>query len=328
MSGPAQVTGGLKFSSLIAGGAFTCGLTADGTAHCWGSNAYRVLGNGGNSYYKLGPFPVATSLKFNSLTAGAEHACGIATDGATYCWGNAYYGQVGDGTLGYRTVPTMVVGQIAASPTPTPIPLPNRLSALATGQGHTCGLTATGSAYCWGWNAFGQVGDGTRGSDRAKPVSVAGGLTFTAIGTGGFHTCGLTKAGAAYCWGSPSDGQLGEGTVNQASAGQSSPVDAPSRHSLSDERIHALSPLRVRHGAGATTLGDNSATDPSQTEVFLSQCLGAGFSGPSWPMEAVRVLSQPQVLPTAGGATALGNWATERQWIARCRQRSREALTT
>ena len=306
MSGPTQVTGGLKFASMAAGGSFTCGLTSDGTAYCWGSNNYRALGNGGNAYYKLGPFPVATSLRFKLITAGAEHVCGTATDSATYCWGNAYHGQVGDGTVGYRTVPTMVVGQIAASPTPTPLPLPNRLSALATGQGHTCGLTATGSAYCWGWNAFGQVGDGTRGSDRAKPVSVAGGLTFTAIGTGGFHTCGLTKAGAAYCWGSPSDGQLGEGTVNQASAGQSSPVAVSGGRTFSSLALGRAHTCALTVTGEAWCWGDNTAGQLGDGSI-TDRSLPVAVSGGRIFRSIVADGSRTCALTTAGVAFCWGS---------------------
>jgi alpha-tubulin suppressor-like RCC1 family protein len=258
MSAPTQVGGGLKFASLAAGGSFTCGLTSDGTAYCWGSNAYRALGNGGSSYYKLGPFPVATNLKFTALTAGAEHACGIAKDGATYCWGNAYYGQVGDGTVGYRTVPTMVISQSAPSPTPTAVPLPNRLASLSTGRGHSCGLTWNGSAYCWGWNDFGQVGDGTRGADRARPVAVAGNHVFVSISAGGFHTCGLTKAGAAYCWGSPSDGQLGDGTVNQLTA-QTTPVAVLGGLMFSAVATGSAHTCAITAAGEAWCWGDNSS---------------------------------------------------------------------
>jgi len=56
---------------------------------------------------------------------------------------------------------------------------------------------------CWGWNFTGQLGSGDTVS-RTSPTPVTGGLTFTAISAGGFHTCGLTLDGAAYCWGSNS----------------------------------------------------------------------------------------------------------------------------
>jgi len=64
----------------------------------------------------------------------------------------------------------------------------------------TCALTSAGSAYCWGWNLFGMLGDGST-TDRWSPVPVTGGITFAGITTHGSHVCGLTPSGAAYCWG-------------------------------------------------------------------------------------------------------------------------------
>jgi len=79
------------------------------------------------------------------------------------------------------------------------------------GSLHTCGLTTSGAAYCWGDNTYGQLGDGTV-MDRLTPVAVSGGLTFTTLSTGWRHTCGVTANGAAYCWGENVHGQLGDGT--------------------------------------------------------------------------------------------------------------------
>jgi alpha-tubulin suppressor-like RCC1 family protein len=81
-----------------------------------------------------------------------------------------------------------------------------------SGWYHNCGLTATGAAYCWGFNFTGQLGDGTT-TDRHTPTPVAGGLTFASLALGVNHTCGVTTAGDLYCWGSNAFGQLGDGTT-------------------------------------------------------------------------------------------------------------------
>src|SRR5207244_2374310 len=83
---------------------------------------------------------------------------------------------------------------------------------------HTCGVAA-GGTYCWGLNDHGQLGDGTSSNQDSVAELVRGGLTFTQVtaggdqALGGSHSCGITAAGAAYCWGSNKLGQLGDGTI-------------------------------------------------------------------------------------------------------------------
>jgi len=85
-----------------------------------------------------------------------------------------------------------------------------------SGSKHTCGLTASGTAYCWGWNSAGNLGDGTT-TDRSVPTLVFGGLSFKAIAAGGLFTCAVTVAGVPYCWGGNAFGQLGNGTTTSSS---------------------------------------------------------------------------------------------------------------
>jgi alpha-tubulin suppressor-like RCC1 family protein len=83
------------------------------------------------------------------------------------------------------------------------------------GENHSCGLTSNGSAYCWGRNGLGRLGDGTT-TDRSTPVAVSGGLSFIAVSAGSNHSCGLTSSGNAYCWGWNFYGQLGDGTTSSS----------------------------------------------------------------------------------------------------------------
>jgi alpha-tubulin suppressor-like RCC1 family protein len=104
-----------------------------------------------------------------------------------------------------------------------------QLAQVSAGFVHSCGVISGGQAFCWGRNNFGQLGNGTSGSgtDQPAPVPVVGGLTFTQVTSGGFlHTCALSKANGAYCWGDDAFGQLGNGATT-GSTDAPSPVSSP-----------------------------------------------------------------------------------------------------
>ena len=82
------------------------------------------------------------------------------------------------------------------------------------GYSHTCSLTSQGDAYCWGLNTDGQLGSGVQSASSAVPILVTGGVTFSSLIPGASHTCGMTSAGTAYCWGRNAEGQAGLGSAS------------------------------------------------------------------------------------------------------------------
>jgi alpha-tubulin suppressor-like RCC1 family protein len=194
-----------NFSEISTGKVHTCGLIYE-SAYCWGFNGYNALGDS-TSIDRNSPEAVKSpsGVNFTHISAGYAQTCAVAQAGTAYCWGYNYDGELGTGDTLFRIAPAAVI----APPGVTFI-------AISTGSNHTCALSSSGAAYCWGATRFGMLGDGDTASSShsAIPVQVAAppGVTFTKISAGGLHTCALTAGGAAYCWGYNLDGELGNGT--------------------------------------------------------------------------------------------------------------------
>ena len=100
----------LGLGRITAGGNHSCGLTASGAAYCWGYNGLGQLGNNSSTNSSL-PVAVAapsggSPLSFSSITAGSYHSCGVTTNGAAYCWGLNFYGQLGNNSTANSSLPT------------------------------------------------------------------------------------------------------------------------------------------------------------------------------------------------------------------------------
>jgi alpha-tubulin suppressor-like RCC1 family protein len=136
-----------------------------------------------------------------SVTAGGFATCAITTDRQLRCWGSNEYGQLGVGPS----------GQGAVSELPVTVAGLSDVTQVSLGGSHSCAVTGAGALFCWGANAVGQLGDGTR-SPRAMPTRVA---SLTSVGrveaSAGF-TLAIDKTVGLVSFGNNSDGQLGDGT--------------------------------------------------------------------------------------------------------------------
>ena len=159
------VLAGKTVTAITAGDIHTCAV-ADGKAYCWGDNGYGQLGN--NSTTALAgagggetPPGALAGKTVTAITAGDYHTCAVA-DGKAYCWGDNGYGQLGNNSTTDSSVPVAVN---------TSGPLAGKtVTAITAGSYHTCAV-ADGKAYCWGYNADGQLGNNST-TDSTVPVAV------------------------------------------------------------------------------------------------------------------------------------------------------------
>lgn len=248
-----QATAPTPLVSVVTGGYHSCGLTATGSATCWGYNLYgQALGNGTSSINVESPTAAAPGFTFAQLAAGFASTCGRTSSGAVWCWGDGSLGNLGNGALTNTLVPVQVTtdsvftslvagynhycgltasgvalcwgrnsdGQLGrgtafnpGSPLPEPVAGTLRFTTLFSSYEHTCGIATDGKRYCWGDNAGGKLGDGTD-ADRLVPTAVVGGDAFVEFAIGLNHTCARTATGAASCWGNPWKGALGNGVTS------------------------------------------------------------------------------------------------------------------
>ncbi len=179
-----------------------CVVTNAGGVKCWGANGHGELGDG-TTIDRLTPVePVGLSSGVVSVTAGGFHTCALMATGGVKCWGVNWHGQVGDGSTVERHVPIDVYG------------MSDGIKQVVAGKYHTCALNRVGGVACWGYNLYGQVGNGST-TQRPRPTGVYGlSLGVKEITAGGLHTCAIDSQGGVVCWGDNSEGQLGNGTHN------------------------------------------------------------------------------------------------------------------
>ncbi|MCB9557941.1 MAG: hypothetical protein H6707_17645 [Deltaproteobacteria bacterium] len=149
-------------SWLSAPASHGCAVVA-GAAKCWGYNNHGQLGDGTNGYRTTVADVTGLGSGVNRVYAGTgehAHSCALLTNGSAKCWGNNYFGELGDGTKTERHTPIAVPGL-------------SNVKQLALGANHTCALLNDGSIRCWGRNSSGQLGDGTT-TLRSTPVALIG----------------------------------------------------------------------------------------------------------------------------------------------------------
>ncbi len=302
-------------TSIGVGYQHGCLLDLDGKAYCWGNNFYGQLGDSTLGDNGSGvPVPVSGGFTFTSIAVGRNydgHTCALDANGAAYCWGANYYGQLGVGT--FLAPPANLVPVVPHEPAPNyrvprkpsldveeglnfpnltgdpanwqPRPISGGLtfSQLSAGAIHTCGVTTGGAVYCWGYGYYGQLGDNVNhttspyGSSTPVLTQAPVGVTFVKVSAGDYHTCALASSGNIYCWGYGYGGQLGDGNFSQAATPQL----------VTGGLLFADVTAGAYHSCGITTAG-------------VAYCWGEGYQGQLGNNNAGAAFATPQAVLAAG----------------------------
>ncbi|MCH7579086.1 MAG: hypothetical protein IIB22_02460 [Chloroflexi bacterium] len=147
---------GSQIAAIAAGFNHTCVLTDAGGVKCWGQNILGQLGDGTMTDRNAPVDVVGLSSGVAAIATGGGHTCVLTTTGGVKCWGDNIFGELGAAT-------TERCGPVnnPCSTTPVDVVGLTDVTAVAAGVGHTCALTTEGSVMCWGYNTYGQLGDGS-----------------------------------------------------------------------------------------------------------------------------------------------------------------------
>lgn len=193
-----RLTEGVR--SVGAAESSTCAQALDGAVHCWGSNEDGRFGTG-DTTDSLAPRAVPRlAAGVLALAVGNDGTCAETAAGQPMCWGLNDFGMTGTGSSAARLlVPTLVSGSDAG------------VLAVAAGETSTCWLIRGGRVRCAGWNANGQLGNGTTTSS-GTPQAVDGlPLPAVALDVGYRSACVLLMDARIACWGHGAYGGLGFG---------------------------------------------------------------------------------------------------------------------
>jgi len=240
---PTRVGVESDWSAIATGRQHTCGIRANEHLLCWGSHALGQAGLGPSAPLALTqPSAVSPETAWRTVAAGSFHACALANDTQTACWGFGQAGRLGTGGEQNRSTPVtnitqadklalgaghscsrgldgalrcwgsntsgqLGIGTANNATTPTPVALASPVTPAAGGE-HTCTIDQDGTGWCWGNNLSGQLGTGDL-LQRQQPTPIAGESSWRALAAGGNHTCGIAQDQTLYCWGDNAAGQLG-----------------------------------------------------------------------------------------------------------------------
>ena len=275
---------GVKATSVAAGAGFSLAIGSDGKLYAWGSNNSGQLGDGTTTNH-LTPeaITLAPGVRATAIAAGFAdspsigpdgYSLAIGSDGKLYAWGDNTWGQLGDGTTVQHDSPEAVSLTVGVTPT-----------TVTAGGGQSFAIASDGKLYGWGYNYFGQLGDGNN-SNQSNPavISLAPGVAATAVSASVDHTLAIGSDDKLYAFGSGDHGQLGNGCTCSNSN------DTPEAITLAS----GVSPAAVATGNYDTLAIGSSTPPPNLPEapfVLAVPLLGSALLTVTWWLKRRRIVS-------------------------------------
>jgi alpha-tubulin suppressor-like RCC1 family protein len=234
------------------------------------------------------PPPEATLTGITRLSVGPGHTCFRLTSGQVRCAGYNVEGALGNGGGGEEDLAVLVQNSAGTAGL-------SGVTQVANGGSHTCAVLTNHQVRCWGWDEYGQLGDGTAGGSSNRPVRVVGvngtgSLTgVTQIAAGGVSTCARLSSGQARCWGDNGNGQLGNGSTN------------PSAHPVVVQNPAGTGPLS---GIAQVVVGSDGAACARLTSG-QARCWGTQYEGTLGNGQATGTRMRPVTVKNPAGTGPL-----------------------
>jgi uncharacterized repeat protein (TIGR02543 family) len=247
---------GESIIQVSLGNYHSAALTSEGRLFTWGSNQNGQLGDG-TTTDKLIPVDITTLFNLNQdekiiqISLGTLHSSAITSKGRIFMWGYNAIGQLGDGTTTDKLIPVDITTLFNLSQD-------EKIIQVSLGFSHSSALTSEGRIYTWGYNFYGQLGNGIT-AEQLIPVDITTFFNLNQdeiiiqISLGTSHSSALTSQGRIFTWGSNTYGQLGYGEIDYEA--NHTPIDITSSFDLEIEEKITLVSLGGSHSSVITSSG-------------------------------------------------------------------------
>ncbi len=225
ITNPAQIGAETTWTEMALGSRFSCGLQADKTVWCWGSNLFGQTGTGDNSDVLVPKKVEIENVK--QIKAASSHVCALTFSDEIYCWGDATQGALGvtDKLADIATIDYCGKKELQdqnGNPVtvqycnkPKKIGATEKWKNISTKGFHTCAINDKSELFCWGLNNYGQIGNGEKGESILLPLKIGSASNWQNITATFFHTCALDNTNHLWCWGTNVSKQLMNDEVDE-----------------------------------------------------------------------------------------------------------------